>query len=67
MSLQGPKTKMSASDINTSIFVTDTYEDIQRKITKYAFSGGLQVIESTNLHFLHKDSPTCSQRILSGC
>lgn len=43
--LQGASTKMSASDTTTSIFVTDTPKQIQKKINKYAFSGGKQTVE----------------------
>ena len=38
--LQGPQSKMSASDPNSSIFLTDTPEEIKTKVNKYAFSGG---------------------------
>ncbi|XP_030848975.1 tryptophan--tRNA ligase, cytoplasmic [Strongylocentrotus purpuratus] len=38
--LQGARTKMSASDKTSSIFLTDSQEDIKNKINKYAFSGG---------------------------
>ncbi|QLQ80257.1 hypothetical protein HG537_0D02580 [Torulaspora globosa] len=38
--LQGPTTKMSASDETSSIFMTDTPKQIQKKVNKYAFSGG---------------------------
>jgi tryptophanyl-tRNA synthetase len=38
--LQGAQTKMSASDPNSSIFLTDTPAQIKNKINKYAFSGG---------------------------
>merc|ERR1712088_697853 len=38
--LQGAKSKMSASDPNSSIFLTDTPKQIKNKINKYAFSGG---------------------------
>eukprot|EP00092_Neocalanus_flemingeri_P008106 GFUD01008746.1.p1 GENE.GFUD01008746.1~~GFUD01008746.1.p1 ORF type:complete len:405 (-),score=93.84 GFUD01008746.1:50-1264(-) len=38
--LQGAKTKMSASDPNSSIFLSDTADQIKNKINKYAFSGG---------------------------
>lgn len=31
---------MSASDENTAIFMTDTPKQVQKKINKYAFSGG---------------------------
>lgn len=43
--LQGAQTKMSASDPNTSIFMTDTPNQIKNKINKYAFSGGGASIE----------------------
>lgn len=43
--LQGAKSKMSASDANSSIFLTDTAKQIKDKINKYAFSGGGQTIE----------------------
>ncbi|KAK6638999.1 Tryptophan--tRNA ligase, cytoplasmic [Polyplax serrata] len=43
--LQGAKTKMSASDPNSSIFLTDTAKQIKNKINKYAFSGGQATIE----------------------
>ncbi|KAK3092470.1 hypothetical protein FSP39_003191 [Pinctada imbricata] len=38
--LQGAQSKMSASDPNSSIFLTDSDNDITTKIKKYAFSGG---------------------------
>lgn len=43
--LQGSTTKMSASDENTAIFMTDTPKQIQKKINKYAFSGGQVTVE----------------------
>lgn len=43
--LQGATTKMSASDENTAIFMTDTQKQIQKKINKYAFSGGKATVE----------------------
>ncbi|XP_062591645.1 tryptophan--tRNA ligase, cytoplasmic-like [Saccostrea cucullata] len=43
--LQGAQTKMSASDPNSSIFVTDTDQEIKDKINKYAFSGGGATVE----------------------
>ncbi|KAL3236702.1 tryptophan--tRNA ligase WRS1 [Nakaseomyces bracarensis] len=43
--LQGSTTKMSASDENTAIFMTDTPKQIQKKINKYAFSGGQVSVE----------------------
>lgn len=38
--LQGATGKMSSSDENSAIFLTDTPEDIERKIKAHAFSGG---------------------------
>ncbi|VUG16279.1 WRS1 [Brettanomyces bruxellensis] len=43
--LQGPTTKMSASNANTAIFMTDTAKQIKKKINKYAFSGGKATLE----------------------
>lgn len=43
--LQGPKSKMSASDPTSSIFLTDTNDEIKRKVMKYAFSGGRDTVE----------------------
>ncbi|KAK5161543.1 hypothetical protein BJ546DRAFT_122631 [Cryomyces antarcticus] len=38
--LQGPGGKMSASDPTSAIFMSDTQKQIEKKINKYAFSGG---------------------------
>lgn len=38
--LQGPQTKMSASDPNSTIYMTDTASQIKNKINKHGFSGG---------------------------
>merc|ERR1719422_521833 len=43
--LQGAMSKMSASDPNSSIFLTDTPNQIKNKINKYAFSGGQATVE----------------------
>jgi len=43
--LQGAQTKMSASDANSSIFLTDSAKEIKNKINKYAFSGGQATVE----------------------
>ncbi|XP_008211616.1 tryptophan--tRNA ligase, cytoplasmic [Nasonia vitripennis] len=43
--LQGSKTKMSASDNNTAIFLTDTPKQIKNKVNKHAFSGGRATVE----------------------
>jgi len=38
--LQGATGKMSSSDENSAIFLTDSSEEIERKIKEHAFSGG---------------------------
>jgi tryptophanyl-tRNA synthetase len=38
--LSGPQSKMSASDPNETIYVTDNPKIVKNKIMKYAFSGG---------------------------
>jgi tryptophanyl-tRNA synthetase len=38
--LQGKTAKMSSSDPNSAIFLTDTPDDIETKIKKHAYSGG---------------------------
>ena len=43
--LQGHKTKMSSSDQNSAIFMTDNPEQIAAKIQKYAFSGGRETLK----------------------
>jgi tryptophanyl-tRNA synthetase len=43
--LQGPQTKMSASDPNSSIFMTDKPNQIKNKINKHGFSGGKETEE----------------------
>ncbi|KID91120.1 tryptophanyl-tRNA synthetase [Metarhizium guizhouense ARSEF 977] len=43
--LQGPGSKMSASDDNSAIFLSDTAKQIKNKINKYAFSGGRETLE----------------------
>uniref|UniRef100_A0A673JYX3 Tryptophan--tRNA ligase, cytoplasmic n=1 Tax=Sinocyclocheilus rhinocerous TaxID=307959 RepID=A0A673JYX3_9TELE len=43
--LQGAQTKMSASDANSSIFLTDSAKQIKNKINKHAFSGGKDTVE----------------------
>ena len=43
--LQGPQTKMSASDLNSSIYMTDTPNQIKNKINKHGFSGGQETEE----------------------
>eukprot|EP01138_Halocafeteria_seosinensis_P009122 gb/GECG01009323.1/.p1 GENE.gb/GECG01009323.1/~~gb/GECG01009323.1/.p1 ORF type:complete len:621 (+),score=112.44 gb/GECG01009323.1/:1-1863(+) len=48
--LQGAKGKMSASATNSAIYVTDTYNDIKKKINKHAFSGGQATEELQRKH-----------------
>ncbi|MFH7903179.1 MAG: tryptophan--tRNA ligase [Candidatus Aenigmatarchaeota archaeon] len=43
--LQGPYTKMSASNPKSAIFIDDDFETIKQKIYKYAFSGGGATLE----------------------
>ena len=43
--LSGREGKMSSSDKNSAIFTTDTPEEVERKIKKYAFSGGQDTLE----------------------
>lgn len=43
--LQGAKSKMSASEANSAIFLTDTPKQIKTKINKHAFSGGRGTVE----------------------
>ena len=38
--LQGKKSKMSSSDPNSAILMSDKPDEVKRKINKYAFSGG---------------------------
>ncbi|KAJ7118795.1 hypothetical protein C8R44DRAFT_789292 [Mycena epipterygia] len=43
--LQGPQTKMSASDPNSSIYMTDKPAQIKNKVNKHGFSGGKETEE----------------------
>ncbi|XP_022752475.1 tryptophan--tRNA ligase, cytoplasmic isoform X1 [Durio zibethinus] len=43
--LQGETGKMSASDPNSAIYVTDSAKDIKNKVNKHAFTGGQESIE----------------------
>lgn len=43
--LQGPQTKMSASDVNSSIYMSDTPNQIKNKVNKHGFSGGQETEE----------------------
>ena len=52
--LQGPGSKMSASNANSAIYLTDTANQIKNKINRHAFSGGQETAE---LHALHGGNP----------
>jgi len=43
--LQGASSKMSSSDANSAVLLTDTPNQIKKKINKYAFSGGRASVE----------------------
>uniref|UniRef100_A0A8D8SRY1 Tryptophan--tRNA ligase, cytoplasmic n=1 Tax=Cacopsylla melanoneura TaxID=428564 RepID=A0A8D8SRY1_9HEMI len=43
--LQGANTKMSASDLNSAIFLSDTPKQIKNKVNKHAYSGGQATVE----------------------
>ncbi|KAL9095393.1 MAG: hypothetical protein Q9165_002264 [Trypethelium subeluteriae] len=43
--LQGPGGKMSASNPNSAVFMSDTPNQIKNKINRHAFSGGKETIE----------------------
>ncbi len=43
--LQGSATKMSSSNENSAIFLTDSAKQIKTKINKFAFSGGQETLE----------------------
>ncbi|ANB13463.1 tryptophan--tRNA ligase WRS1 [Sugiyamaella lignohabitans] len=43
--LQGPSSKMSASNEASAIFMTDTAKQVAKKINKHAFSGGRATLE----------------------
>ncbi len=45
-SLKGPEGKMSASDPNSAVYTTDAPETVEKKIKKYAFSGGQDTLEA---------------------
>ena len=48
--LQGPGGKMSASDPNSAIFMSDTATQIKNKINRHAFSGGRESLEEHRKH-----------------
>ena len=48
-SLHGVNGKMSSSDPTSTIFLTDTPNQIEKKIKSYAFSGGGKTLEEHKL------------------
>eukprot|EP00526_Cylindrotheca_closterium_P007748 CAMPEP_0113634492 /NCGR_PEP_ID=MMETSP0017_2-20120614/17963_1 /TAXON_ID=2856 /ORGANISM="Cylindrotheca closterium" /LENGTH=660 /DNA_ID=CAMNT_0000545199 /DNA_START=3 /DNA_END=1985 /DNA_ORIENTATION=- /assembly_acc=CAM_ASM_000147 len=53
--LQGATGKMSSSDSNSAIFLTDTPEEIERKIKSFAFSGGQETKKLQEEHGANLD------------
>eukprot|EP01122_Echinamoeba_exundans_P010182 TRINITY_DN3749_c0_g2_i3.p1 TRINITY_DN3749_c0_g2~~TRINITY_DN3749_c0_g2_i3.p1 ORF type:complete len:411 (-),score=103.78 TRINITY_DN3749_c0_g2_i3:1020-2225(-) len=53
--LQGTKGKMSASDPNSAIYLTDSYAQIREKIMNHAFSGGGATKEEQQTHGANLD------------
>ena len=53
--LQGHQSKMSSSIDSTSIFLTDTADQIKKKINSFAFSGGGKTLEEHRLHGANVD------------
>ncbi len=49
-SLTGPEGKMSASTPDKAILLSDTDNQIKKKVNKYAFSGGRETLEEHRLH-----------------
>ena len=43
--ITGPEGKMSSTDDNTAIALTDSPDEVKKKINKYAFSGGKDTVE----------------------
>jgi len=53
--LQGATGKMSSSDSNSAIFLTDTPDEIERKIKSFAFSGGQETKKLQEEHGANLD------------
>ena len=43
--LQGPQSKMSASNVNSSIYMSDSPSQVKNKINRHGFSGGKETEE----------------------
>jgi tryptophanyl-tRNA synthetase len=48
--LTGSSGKMSSSKEDTAIYTTDSEKEVERKIKKYAFSGGRDTLEEHRMH-----------------
>lgn len=48
--MQGRKTKMSSSNVQSSILLSDSAKQVKDKVNKYAFSGGKQTAEEQRKH-----------------
>lgn len=48
--LQGESGKMSASDPNSAIYVTDSVKDIKNKVNRHAFTGGQDTVEKHRMY-----------------
>ncbi|KAI8823118.1 tryptophanyl-tRNA synthetase [Fimicolochytrium jonesii] len=59
--LQGPSSKMSASNASSAIYLTDTPSQIKNKINKYAFSGGRDTLEEHRKYGGNCDVDVCFQ------
>jgi len=57
--LQGIAAKMSSSDPDSSIFLTDSYEEIKNKIKKFAFSGGRETTKEHRQYGANLDVDIC--------
>lgn len=59
--LKGPEGKMSSSDESSAIFLHDSPKDVERKIKKYAFSGGRDTLEEHRKLGGNPDIDVCFQ------
>jgi len=59
--LEGAQGKMSASIGATAIYTTDSPKEVEKKINKYAFSGGRDTIEEHRKHGGNPEIDVCFQ------
>ncbi|MBS3077673.1 tryptophan--tRNA ligase [Candidatus Pacearchaeota archaeon] len=59
--LKGPEGKMSSSDESSAIFLSDDEKTVEKKIKKYAFSGGKDTIEEHRRLGGNPDIDVCFQ------